>query len=70
MDVIKHSEWADTKFTLHLLSQILGKIKLETAEQEPQWAHVTLAVTPNGFVVPSGSGVSSRLGYLRKPNLH
>lgn len=49
MDVIKHSEWADTKFTLHLISQILGKIKLETAEQEPQWAHVTLAVTPNGF---------------------
>ncbi|WP_249929400.1 DUF5996 family protein [Planococcus maritimus] len=49
MDVIKHSEWADTKFTLHLLSQILGKIKLETAQQEPQWAHVTLAITPNGF---------------------
>lgn len=49
MDVIKHSEWADTKFTLHLLSQILGKIKLETAQQEPQWAHVTLALTPNGF---------------------
>ncbi|WP_404466909.1 DUF5996 family protein [Planococcus rifietoensis] len=49
MDVIKHSEWADTKFTLHLISQILGKIKLETAQQEPQWAHVTLAVTPNGF---------------------
>lgn len=49
MDVIKHSEWANTKFTLHLLSQILGKIKLETAEQEPQWAHVTLAITPNGF---------------------
>ncbi|MGM0896477.1 MAG: DUF5996 family protein [Bacillota bacterium] len=49
MDLIKHSEWADTKFTLHLLSQILGKIKLETAQQEPQWAHVTLAVTPTGF---------------------
>lgn len=49
MNVIKHSEWADTKFTLHLLSQILGKIKLETAQQEPQWAHVTLALTPNGF---------------------
>lgn len=49
MDVIKHSEWADTKFTLHLISQILGKTKLETAQQEPQWAHVTLAVTPNGF---------------------
>lgn len=49
LDVIKHSEWADTKFTLHLISQILGKIKLEAAQQEPQWAHVALAVTPDGF---------------------
>lgn len=49
LDIIKHSEWKDTKFTLHLISQILGKIKLETAQQEPQWAHVTLAVTPEGF---------------------
>ncbi len=49
VDVIRHSEWADTKFTLHLISQILGKIKLETAQQEPQWAHVGLSVTPDGF---------------------
>lgn len=49
VDVIKHSEWAETKFTLHLLSQILGKIKLETAQQEPQWAHVALDVTADGF---------------------
>lgn len=49
VDVIKHSEWADTKFTLHLISQILGKIKLETAQQEPQWAHVGLNLTPDGF---------------------
>lgn len=49
IDMIKHSEWAGTKFTLHLLSQILGKIKLETAQQEPQWAHVALDVTAEGF---------------------
>ena len=49
VDVIKHSEWADTKFTLHLISQILGKLKLETAPQEPQWAHVGLNLTPDGF---------------------
>ena len=49
VDGIKHSEWADTKFTLHLISQILGKIKLETAPQEPQWAHVGLCLTPDGF---------------------
>ncbi|MGH2318007.1 DUF5996 family protein [Planococcus sp. SE5232] len=49
VDIIRHTEWADTKFTLHLISQILGKIKLETAQQEPQWAHVGLNVTPDGF---------------------
>lgn len=49
IDVIRYSEWAETKFTLHLISQILGKIKLETAQQEPQWAHVALDVTPDGF---------------------
>lgn len=49
VEIIKHSEWAETKFTLHLISQILGKIKLETAPQEPQWTHVTLDLTVDGF---------------------
>lgn len=35
--------------TLHLLSQIIGKVKLEYAVQEPQWAHVMLNITPRGF---------------------
>ena len=38
MDIIRHSEWADTKLTLQLVSQILGKIKLGLAPQEPQWS--------------------------------
>lgn len=49
MEIIRHAEWADTKLTLHLLSQILGKIKLGLAPQEPQWAHVTLPLTVTGF---------------------
>ncbi|TVP86058.1 MAG: hypothetical protein EA344_03985 [Alkalicoccus sp.] len=49
MEIIRHAEWKDTKFTLHLISQIMGKIKLERAHQEPQWAHVTLPLTPSGF---------------------
>ena len=35
--------------TMHLLSQIVGKIKLEYAAQEPQWAHVMLDITSRGF---------------------
>lgn len=49
MELVKHSEWQDTKLTLHLLSQILGKLRLETAQQEPQWAHVMLTLTVDGF---------------------
>lgn len=49
MEMIKYSEWKDTKITLHLLSQILGKIRLEIAHQEPQWAHVMLPLTADGF---------------------
>lgn len=35
--------------TLHLISQIIGKVKLEYAAQEPQWAHIILNITPRGF---------------------
>ena len=35
--------------TLHLISQILGKIKLECAPKEPQWEHVILEITTRGF---------------------
>src|SRR5699024_1236169 len=35
--------------TLQLISQILGKTKLEYAAQEPQWAHVILDITSQGF---------------------
>ncbi len=49
MDMLRHSEWADTKLTLHLVSQIMGKLKLALAPQQPQWAHVTLPLTVRGF---------------------
>lgn len=39
----------DEIITLQLLSQMLGKIKLEHAAQEPQWAHIILDITPRGF---------------------
>lgn len=47
--MLKIAEWQNEKDTLHRLAQILGKHKLASAFQEPQWAHVTLTVTPRGF---------------------
>lgn len=35
--------------TLQLISQIMGKIKLNYAPQEPQWGHVILDITTRGF---------------------
>ena len=46
---MKLKEWKNEKTTLHLLSQILGKYKISTAFQEPQWAHVILELTVQGF---------------------
>lgn len=41
--------WRATKDTLQLYAQIVGKLKLELAPPEPEWAHVTLAVTSRGL---------------------
>lgn len=49
MHILLHSEWHDTKLTLHLISQLLGKIKLKLAPPEPQWGHVSLPLTVQGF---------------------
>ncbi|MCG1009667.1 hypothetical protein J4760_06500 [Salinicoccus sp. ID82-1] len=44
-----HQENMKEITTLQLVSQIIGKIKLEYAHQQPQWAHVVLDITPRGF---------------------
>ncbi|PCF85699.1 DUF5996 family protein [Staphylococcus delphini] len=47
--MLKLTDWKDEKETLHRLSQILGKHKLASAFQEPQWQHVVLDITTTGF---------------------
>lgn len=49
MEILKFDDWKDEQLTLHLISQILGKYKVECAYQEPQWEHVTLDITSEGF---------------------
>lgn len=41
--------WRPTKETLQLYVQVAGKIRLGFAPPEPEWAHVTLFVTPRGL---------------------
>jgi hypothetical protein len=43
------AEWADTYATLHMWTQVVGKIRLALAPPVNHWWHVTLYVTPRGL---------------------
>jgi hypothetical protein len=43
------TQWQDTKDTLQLYTQIVGKIRMVLTPPEPQWAHVTFYVTSRGL---------------------
>jgi len=52
------SEWQDTNETLHLWTQIIGKIRLALAPKVNHWWHSTLYVTPRGLttsIIPYGT---------------
>lgn len=52
------AEWKDTKETLHLWTQIVGKIRLALAPNLNHWWQSTLYVTPRGLttsVIPYGT---------------
>src|SRR6478672_9654904 len=43
------SEWQDTCTTLHLWTQVVGKIRLALAPMENHWWNITLYVTARGL---------------------
>lgn len=50
--------WQDTNTTLHLWTQIIGKIRLSLASKVNHWWYSTLYVTPRGLTtsaIPSGT---------------
>ena len=54
---LPYGEWRDTRDTLHMYTQVVGKIRLALSPFEPQWANVPLYVTARGLTtspVPSG----------------
>lgn len=56
---LPYDEWEDTKATLHLVAQILGKIKLANHPKAGHWWHATLHVTPRGIstqTIPTPTG--------------
>jgi hypothetical protein len=57
---LPYAEWADTLDTVHMIVQILGKVRLALSPREPEWAHITLYVSARGLTtgpVPSPVGL-------------
>lgn len=49
------AEWEDTYKTLHMWTQIVGKIRLKLTPPMNHWWNVTLYVTPNGLTTSTMS---------------
>lgn len=46
---LPYAEWRDTRDTLHMYTQVVGKLRLALSPFEPGWANVPLYVTARGL---------------------
>jgi hypothetical protein len=46
---LPYEEWRDTRDTLHMYTQVIGKLRLALSPFEPQWANVPLYLTARGL---------------------
>ena len=46
---LPYAEWRETRDTLHMYTQVLGKLRLALSPFEPQWMNVPLYVTARGL---------------------
>jgi hypothetical protein len=56
---LPYAEWKDTRDTLHMQLQVIGKVRLALSPLEPQWANVPLYLTGRGLTtstIPHPSG--------------
>ncbi|HET8894580.1 MAG TPA: DUF5996 family protein [Gaiellaceae bacterium] len=56
---LPYAEWKDTRDTLHMQLQVLGKVRLALSPLEPEWANVPLYLTGRGVwtsTIPHPSG--------------
>lgn len=57
---LRYDDWADTAATLHMWTQIVGKIRMVKSPPINHWWHVTLYVTARGLTtspIPHGDGL-------------
>src|ERR1700722_15948294 len=56
---LPYDEWQPTRATLHMYTQVIGKLRLALSPFEPEWANVPLYVTARGLTtspIPVGLG--------------
>src|SRR5204863_131497 len=56
---LPYEAWRDTKQTLHMYLQVVGKLRLALSPLEPQWGQVPLYLTARGLntsPIPHPSG--------------
>ena len=46
---LPYEEWNKTRDTLHMYTQVVGKLRLVLSPPEPQWGHVPLYLTSRGL---------------------
>lgn len=46
---LPYEEWRDTRDTLHMYTQVVGKLRLALSPFEPEWANVPLYVSARGL---------------------
>jgi hypothetical protein len=46
---LPYDEWRETRDTLHMYAQVIGKLRLALSPFEPEWANVALYVTARGL---------------------
>lgn len=46
---LPYEQWRDTRDTLHMYTQVIGKLRLALSPFEPEWANVPLYVTARGL---------------------
>jgi hypothetical protein len=57
---LPYAGWSDSLDTVHMVLQILGKVRVALSPKEPEWAHVALYVSARGITtgpVPSPAGL-------------
>jgi hypothetical protein len=59
---LPYSTWTETRITLHLLFQIIGKIRLKSTPRKNHWWYITLYVSTQGFSthpIPLQDGINT-----------